>query len=178
PDLEHAELRAILDDELGRLAADLRTAVVLCDLGGKTRSEAARELDCPEGTIAARLHRARKLLADRLTRRGIALPAAGLSGMLTPQAVSAAVAPELAQTTLAAAAAFASRAADPALSPAVQALAEGVMRTMTTSKFKLILVAFLAAGLLTGSGILWAAGNPNGEPASGDSAPDKGRPQP
>src|SRR5438094_970690 len=80
-----------------------RGPVVLCELGGKTRSEAARELGCPEGTVAARLHRARKLLADRLTRRGVALPAAGLGAVLCPAAATAAVAPELASATLTAA---------------------------------------------------------------------------
>src|SRR5207253_7191697 len=89
--LERSELRAIIDDELGRLPPRLREAVVLCDLGGKPRSEAARELDCPEGTVAARLMRARRLLADRLTRRGVALPAAGLAAVLTPEFASAAV---------------------------------------------------------------------------------------
>lgn len=155
--LERAELRAIIDDELGRLSADLRAAVVLCDLGGKSRAQAARELGCPEGTIAARLYRARKLLADRLTRRGVALPATGIGAVLSPEAVAAAVSPDLARTTLAAAELFATGTAGPAVSPAAQALAEGMIRTMSTGKFKLMLVAVLAAGLMTGAGALWGA---------------------
>ena len=53
-EMDRADLRAVIDDELGRLPDSLRAAVVLCDLGGKTRAEAARELGWPEGTVAAR----------------------------------------------------------------------------------------------------------------------------
>ena len=73
---ELAEIRTALDAELARLPETLRAVVVLCDLHGKTRGEAAAELGCPEGTVAARLHRARKKLGDALGRRGLALPAA------------------------------------------------------------------------------------------------------
>jgi RNA polymerase sigma factor (sigma-70 family) len=155
--LDCTELRAVIDDELGRLAAPLRAAVVLCDLGGKTRAEAARELGCPEGTVAARLHRARKLLVDRLTRRGIALPAAGLGAALTPEVVTATVPPALARTTLAAAEVFATGAASPAIPPTVQTLAEGVVRAMNAGKVKLVLAAVAIAGLMAGAGALWGA---------------------
>src|SRR5439155_19014045 len=53
---------AALHRELGRLPADLRAAVVLCDLEGKTRAAAARQLGWPEGTVASRLARARRVL--------------------------------------------------------------------------------------------------------------------
>src|ERR1700731_4596533 len=53
------DLQPLLDQELSRLPDKYRVAVVLCDLEGKTRKEAARQLGVPEGTLAARVARGR-----------------------------------------------------------------------------------------------------------------------
>ena len=135
---DDADLRAVIDDELGKLPPRLRAAVVLCDLGGKPRAEAARELGCPEGTLASRLAKARRILADRLTRRGVVLPAAGLASLAFP------VSPALAANTLAAAVGTAVAA------PAVTLLAEGVVRTMTANKLKLWAVPWLVVAAAAG----------------------------
>src|SRR5262249_31939270 len=72
PDL-WSDLQPLLDQELSRLPTKYRVAIVLCNLEGKTRKDAARQLGVPEGTLAARLARGRSLLANRLARYGLAV---------------------------------------------------------------------------------------------------------
>src|SRR5262249_40421706 len=48
-----SDLQPLLDRELARLPDKYRAPVVLCDLQGKTYRDAARQLGCPAGTLAA-----------------------------------------------------------------------------------------------------------------------------
>jgi RNA polymerase sigma factor (sigma-70 family) len=61
----------LLREEVSRLPENYRLAVVLCYLEGKTNQEAAAQLRCPIGTIKGRLSRARRVLRNRLSRRGL-----------------------------------------------------------------------------------------------------------
>src|SRR5262249_11871338 len=57
------DVQPVLDQELSRLPDYYRAVIVLCDLEGRTRTEVARQLGVPDGTVAGRLARARALLA-------------------------------------------------------------------------------------------------------------------
>jgi RNA polymerase sigma factor (sigma-70 family) len=69
------ELLIVLDEELQRLPERLRTPLVLCYLEGRTRDEAARELNWSLRTLKRRLEEGRDSLRERLARRGLGLPA-------------------------------------------------------------------------------------------------------
>ena len=64
------DILRMLHEDIARLPDHLRAAVVLCELDGLGRKEAATRLGVPEGTLSSRLAKARRLLAGRL--RGIA----------------------------------------------------------------------------------------------------------
>jgi RNA polymerase sigma factor (sigma-70 family) len=83
------ELRAILHEEVDRLPERLRMPVVLCDLEGLERSDAARQLGWTEGALRGRLARARAKLRDRLARRGIGLSLALLTEALAKESTAA-----------------------------------------------------------------------------------------
>jgi RNA polymerase sigma-70 factor (ECF subfamily) len=65
------DLAAILDAEIQQLPEKYRLAVLLCEVREMTLAQAATQLGWPVGTVASRLSLGRKLLADRLRRRGI-----------------------------------------------------------------------------------------------------------
>ena len=76
------DLGPILDEELAALPEWYREAILLCDLRGVSREEAALILGVPEGTVSSRLANGRKKLAARLARRGVSLSVAGLVGVV------------------------------------------------------------------------------------------------
>jgi hypothetical protein len=86
---DSTELAAIIDQELAGLPDKLRAAVLLCQIQGRTRREAARELGVAEGTVASRVARGRVLLAMRLARHGLSASAVTLATAFTSEAVSA-----------------------------------------------------------------------------------------
>jgi RNA polymerase sigma factor (sigma-70 family) len=97
---------AIVEEELTLLPERLRAPLVLCGLEGLTKADAARQLGCNEGTLSSRLARGRQRLRERLARRGVAVPAAAVGGLLSEGAAPAAVPAALVAATVRTGAAF------------------------------------------------------------------------
>lgn len=151
------ELQTILDRELSRLPDKYRLPVVLCELEGRSRKEVARQLALPEGTLSSRLATARKMLARRLARHGLAFSAGTLAVILSQNTAPACVpAPLLMGTVRAAASSAAPQAvAAGVISAKVAALTEGVLRSMLLTKLKIAAMVLLVLGIACfGAGLI------------------------
>jgi RNA polymerase sigma factor (sigma-70 family) len=108
-------LLAAVHEEVQKLPAPLRAAFVLCELEGVRQPEAAARLGWKPGTLTGRLTRARQLLLERLSQRGLAPAIAGGTVGLSITTASASPPQPLIDTAL-------SLPAGGAVSPAVQNL--------------------------------------------------------
>lgn len=141
PEATWNALLAAVHEEVQRLPDAMRTAFVLCELEGVPQPDAAAQLGWKHGTLTSRLTRARQLLIDRLSRRGLAPTLAGGSLGLGVATASAAVPSGLIDRTM-----ILIDAGD-AVSPAILNLIREVT-PMVAIRTKLIAaVLVLAAGI-------------------------------
>ncbi len=137
-----AELRSIVDEELGRLP---ESTAARSSVEGR-QEEAAHVLGWSKGTVSGRLARAKDLLRGRLARRGLSSTGALLSAYLVPRSASAAVPPSLLAHTVRTAAAARLMGLKASLtSGIVTALAHGILRTMLLGRIKLAAALLLLA---------------------------------
>jgi RNA polymerase sigma factor (sigma-70 family) len=156
------ELLLLLDQELSRLPERFRALIVLCDLEGHTRKEVARQLGCPEGTVASGLARARELLGKRLARRGLAVSGGSLAATLSHSAASANVPPTVVTSTINVATLLAAGKAAGVISGPVATLTQGMLKTMFLKKIMATSVAVLALGIAVIAGGSLAIGQTEG----------------
>jgi RNA polymerase sigma factor (sigma-70 family) len=143
PQPDRSDVLAALDQELARLPDKYREPVVLCELEGRSRRDAAEVLGVPQGTISSRLAAAHRMLGKRLRSRGYAgaVVAALLSG--TASAVPDSLANAAVQSAL---------THPPA---GVSQLVSEVTRMMFLQKLRIAVVALaaLTALLVIGGGV-------------------------
>jgi RNA polymerase sigma factor (sigma-70 family) len=139
------DLAAPLLEELNRLPGRYAAPIVLCHLQGLTHEQAARQLGWPVGTVRSRLARGRERLKRRLTSRGLS----SLPGFFRAMP-SSEVSPALIDATVRAATDVAAgRTAISAVVPSTAAsLANGVLRTMTVIRWKMVATLAMTLGVL------------------------------
>jgi RNA polymerase sigma factor (sigma-70 family) len=139
---------ALLDQEVNRLPEKYRLPVVLCDLEGKTRKQAAQQIGWPEGTVATRLQHGRALVHKRLLRHGLPC-SAGAATLAWTHAVSAASVPApLVTSTVQTASLFAAGKMAGLVPLKILALTQGVLQAMVLNKIKNATAVVLFLGVL------------------------------
>jgi RNA polymerase sigma factor (sigma-70 family) len=170
PDDPPRDWLPLFDAALQRLPAKYREPVVLCELQGLTRPEAARHLGLNEGTLSSRLGRGRDLLRRKLCRHGF------------PLSIGAALAPAVVPEALTASTAAAGVSVSAASVTAI-VLTEGVLAAMFATKLKAgaACTAVLIAGAIAGfqlAGPKTLASGPDTTGKSAGSEPTKDRTPP
>ncbi|MGO9463237.1 MAG: RNA polymerase sigma factor [Isosphaeraceae bacterium] len=163
------EVRVVLDEELARLPERSRAAIVLCELEGLSRRQAAAQLGISEGTLSSRLARAKIQLKHRLTRRGLALSAIALGSCLAQDALAVVVPPTLVESTIQLATLVSTGTSLAGIvSTPVATLTQGVLKAMLFAKVKSVFLGIATLALITtGMGVLAQTG-PGTRPAPDD----------
>jgi RNA polymerase sigma factor (sigma-70 family) len=146
------EVLDILDEEVHRLPSVYQLPLVYCCLEGLSQEEAAHRLGWTPGSVRGRLERGRKLLHNRLAKRGLTLSAA-LAAVALARGAAGMSAALLAATV---------RVARTGTSPVgVTALADEAPHATVAGKWHIIFALAFVFGIVT-----WSVGAllPSGEP--------------
>jgi RNA polymerase sigma-70 factor (ECF subfamily) len=167
PQDQWLDLQPLIDLELNGLPENYRLPILLCDLEGKTIKEATQQLGWPQGTLAGRLARGRKLLAKRLASRGVVLSASSLAAVVSLNGASAGVPSSLTSSTAKAATMIAAGKATVAgvVPVKIAALMEGVTKV---NQLKAAMGVLMAAVCLIGIGAAVVLGQQPDSPKKAD----------
>jgi RND family efflux transporter MFP subunit len=160
---EQADLRRLLEEEIGRLPRKYRLPLLLRYIEGRSTEEAAAIIGCPRGTILSRLAWSRQRLRTRLAARGVGLSVALIAAAATESSAASA------KSVLAAASTALLFLANPALQTTRPvSLAKGVLRTMLMTKVAAGSIgAIVVLTASVGLGIAMLPGNSSNAQAGG-----------
>ncbi len=182
PDIPRFDEIDPLHQEIGRLPEKYRAAVILCHLEGCTHAEAARILKCPSGTVSIRVSRAKDLLRERLTRRGLAFATVAASSLALAESATAANAMPvgLTESTVRAAMLVAGTTtlAPGTVPAAVFQLTAGALRTMTLQKITIATALVFTTGSAASGIVLFAMSQPAANTSAAQAAANPGQDQP
>ncbi len=166
---------AEVHDAVDRLPEKYRAPIVLCDLEGRTHQEAARSLGWPIGTVKSRQLHGRRLIRDRLVRRGLGPAVAGAVVETLRQTAVAALPGEVSRITVTAAMQQSARLLTGfGASAHILTLTQGVLRAMLWTRLRYLAVVALAVGIASGGAGVYVCGSQ--DPAPKDERPSSKRP--
>jgi RNA polymerase sigma factor (sigma-70 family) len=146
----------VLDEEINRLPEKYRLPIILCDLEGRSRKEVEQQLQVPAGTLSSRLATAKRMLADRLTRRGVVL-AGGALWAAAPEATAALPATLVAATAHNAVLVAAGQLG--AISGSVSVLMKAGVKAMFIAKLKATVATLMVIASLGAVGLVYSGGD-------------------
>ena len=147
------ELGEILDAELTKLPEQFREVIVLTQLEGLSRLEAASRLGITVAAVKDRLERGRELLRRRITKRGVTITSVMIAAWMLPGSAQAAGLATLVSNTTHAAIAFAgSKLISTQLSVAA-GLAQAILKV--TGLQKVAVAVVLCLSLITGGTVAY-----------------------
>jgi RNA polymerase sigma factor (sigma-70 family) len=147
-DMDHRDLCHSVHQEIDHLPERYRQAVLLCYMQGFSTEEAARIVDCPHSTLKGRLVRAREILHDRFSRRGVTLGALLLFMIVPNRSPAEEAEPALIESTVKAGVNAATRRARlSGVSPRAVAMANRFLRVKGAERFGFYLLILGAIGV-------------------------------
>ena len=143
PDIAWAQLAPMLDEAVAHLGATDRAAVVLRHFENKSLAEVGAALGTSEDAAKKRVARTVEKLRKFFTRRGVALSAAAIAGVVSANSVQAAPAALAAKVSVIAAKGM--------TTTSLAALVKGTMKTMAWTKAKSAIVSAVILMLAVGT---------------------------